>query len=928
MTPEELAALFKRRGDFDDTRKNLLSDFQSSTVGQQFTHQLSDILQSCIDEDPSLLQRERSEFHQLMVDRITKSTEYKKVQQFVDSLLQPAQYMSKIESTLMTIVKEQAPVVEKEVNQDKDRETSSSSSSTAKRNSLHSLDSTKKGKGEKLEKSASKTLDKRARGPEPLPAKTVPLSPSLPSEVSTKKDMDADINEDDKENVIVQNGSSDTIDSRDSPRPKSLSSQSPSLRKKGSRSLGSMHITPKKRNRRQSADSNSSLSSPPSSSEPDSDIDDPMAEGGRAKKVIKKANKDTDPTGKADHGTFGNNSLDSVNTLSDPGVDSSMDIDPVTSVKPEPIEGKDVEMTTEQESQEMKVEIKDNGHLEPPTTDSITTSKANSPDTTVKKERPSETSGDRPSAIDASQSSPSTAGAPTVKDSQKPITPSSYRKETESDRPRSSSGSSLHRPAPPLKRTHTPQPLPPRPNIVPLPPKPTSKPSSNLSRRTSHSRNTSAATTSATVGNSSTHSGSPKSPSSGTNTSSATAGSSSSPSLPSLSSAGSLGTTSRHHSFSGRGGDSLHSGHSHQVHPLPPPPHHLQHPLPPTPRPGLTTSRSTPHSLNTKTGQVHSHGKPNISTSPSFHSPPAASSSTTPTTPRSANITSPDSTKSPQDLQKNLKDSKDSNDSKDSKDSKDKFKETEVAKETSSASSPPKTESSQLRSPGSNSSNDSISSTGSLSTTGSTSGAAELSSSQITTETASQPPVKTSEDVTNPKEQAKETEPIAASPPPSANGLKESGSDNLPSSPGSMSTSSPQPTALASVCQEAASSDHKSGRPRLSSPGSSDSHVPQLGVPRSSSLSSVPKSGHSGSASSPPAHLLPSKSHTLSSSSTSTSSSPSASGGSHKLKPIGRTPIPLPHKPIPLPPKPTLGGSTSTGSPPTSSSFHSKHRRK
>lgn len=40
----------------------------------------------------------------------TRSTEYKKVQQFVDSLLQPAQYMSKIESTLMTIVKEQAPV--------------------------------------------------------------------------------------------------------------------------------------------------------------------------------------------------------------------------------------------------------------------------------------------------------------------------------------------------------------------------------------------------------------------------------------------------------------------------------------------------------------------------------------------------------------------------------------------------------------------------------------------------------------------------------------------------------------------------------------------------------------------------------------------------------------------------------------------------
>lgn len=40
---------------------------------------------------------------------INRSPEYKKVQQFVDSLLQPSQYMSKIENILTTIVKEQAP---------------------------------------------------------------------------------------------------------------------------------------------------------------------------------------------------------------------------------------------------------------------------------------------------------------------------------------------------------------------------------------------------------------------------------------------------------------------------------------------------------------------------------------------------------------------------------------------------------------------------------------------------------------------------------------------------------------------------------------------------------------------------------------------------------------------------------------------------
>ncbi|KAF9909842.1 hypothetical protein BX616_011042 [Lobosporangium transversale] len=122
MTPEELAALFKRRGDFDNTRKNLFNEFQNSAVGKQFTKQLSDIIQKCVDEDPGLLRREKSEFHQLMVERITKSSEYKKVHQFADSQLQPSQYMGKIERTLMTIVKEQAPPTpEKEATIDQDK---------------------------------------------------------------------------------------------------------------------------------------------------------------------------------------------------------------------------------------------------------------------------------------------------------------------------------------------------------------------------------------------------------------------------------------------------------------------------------------------------------------------------------------------------------------------------------------------------------------------------------------------------------------------------------------------------------------------------------------------------------------------------------------------------------------------------------------
>ncbi|KAF9573385.1 hypothetical protein EC968_008567 [Mortierella alpina] len=319
MTPEELAALFKRRGDFDSTRKNLLSDFQNSSVGQQFTTQLGDILQGCIDEDPSLLQREKSDFHQAMVERITKSSEYKKVQQFVDSLLQPTQYMSKIESTLMTIVKEHAPPpTEKDSAQDDDKAKGHrnakgyASTSSKQSKDSHPEDGSKESNASTALTSSSGSTTKSAASSTKKEDGGESHRPNGGSERRTKDNSSG--------TVKVKRELNLELPPRPQPRVKEkhqsqAASVAPLVKKESFSSSDLQPSTepsaerprkhsnhPRKRNRRQqSVDSNSSLSSPPSSSEAESDGDGKEKAGSRAKKLAKKAARDdgADNTSKA-----------------------------------------------------------------------------------------------------------------------------------------------------------------------------------------------------------------------------------------------------------------------------------------------------------------------------------------------------------------------------------------------------------------------------------------------------------------------------------------------------------------------------------------------------------------------------------------------------------------------------------------------------
>ncbi|KAF8947767.1 hypothetical protein BGZ47_008009 [Haplosporangium gracile] len=901
ITAEELAALFKRRGHFDSTRKSLLTDFQNSSVGQQFASQLTDILQKCIDDDPTLLQREKPEFHQLMVDRITKSAEYKDVQQFVDSLLQPAQYLNKIEGTLMTIVKEQTPS-EKEasVEQEKGKD---------HRISRKSMDSTTVDVSSKSEAAHSSSRRSDTHGSTEKHNKqfaTVKkeLSLELPPRPQSKP----------KDHKPVQDATAPAVKREAGSSAASLEISADLSRKSssgnGSREESNRKIIPKKRNRRQSVDSNSSLSSPPSSSEGESDTSGVKA-GNRAKKLAKKAPRDirdirdTRYSTESDlnvqeqeHSTLnGNDTLDSIGMMSGVESDVAMDVDPkpdiegdkseknFTAAKQDGIDEDSISMAVDQKEESSAV----NGSAK----DSLDSAAGPAPSKDDKEDSIADTNPKSPAASTnplVSRSSPSSSAPSSQTNSPAPSgTESHRRRESETAERRNSEHHSSQ-----SKRTgHQPLPLPPRPNIVPLPPKPAPL---SLHRRTSHSRNSSSTTATAT------------------GVSASTAGSASSPSLPTIPSVGSPttpNTTSRQNSVT-RERPSLdrhdsRSGHSHLHHPLPPPPH-LQHPLPPPPRGSLTGSRSQSLSSVSKAAESTSPSsassptappKPVISTSqstivgsPSSHATPTA------TTPKSATlIASPDIPL---------------------------FKNSSKAENHSGVT---KTEHA-LKSPDSNASTGSIHSAGSLSSTGSLSTAGSISelsmvgtSPDLTAERSTlDSPIATSATVAStlpsklsvPAEAAepeltKETlvdetasmpETNAATPPPPPPPESPvASSDSVPPPPPPPPSSSPPPPPSSESTSTATSTTtgitmgtHLAPTTPVANP---------LPVTKSSSSLSSPTATTTATAAAKHSPLSGSSASTLLST---------------KSKSFSRTPIPLPHKPIPLPPRPNAPPSSTTSS--------------
>ncbi|KAG9319486.1 hypothetical protein KVV02_000086 [Mortierella alpina] len=766
MTPEELAALFKRRGDFDSTRKNLLSDFQNSSVGQQFTTQLGDILQGCIDEDPSLLQREKSDFHQAMVERIIKSSEYKKVQQFVDSLLQPTQYMSKIENTLMTIVKEHAPPpTEKDTAQDDDKvkghRNAKGHASTLSKQSKDSQveDGSKENNSSIALASSSGSTTKSATSATKVPStkKEDGVEPHRPnggsewrtkdnssSKAKVKKELNLGLPPRPQLRVKERHQGHATSVAPLVEKESSSSDLQPSIEPSAERPRKHSNH-PRKRNRRQhSVDSNSSLSSPPSSSEADSDGDGKEKGGSRARKLARADNTskastrpETDVSKAKDlHASDTTELMEGVETaaevipggddqdtkisdehpvqsdtakLEDTTKDDAMDVDPAVTEAGDSM--KEVSVST-------AVEI-DHGDVVQEEMTSMHGKESNkdfAPDAASSDKTPATPTAPVSTITRSGASSSSSSSSnPSPVNNSPAVMGTGANRRRESDAVDRRASPSHHGSSHSKRTGHLPLPLPPRPSLS-LPPKPTAPSSS--SRKASHVRNSSSITSGtgpATI----------KGTSSSTSTSASVPPHSSSSSgsrQPSISGSGggtggSSGST-RDRTPSDRA-DSRSSGQGHLHHPLPPPPH-LHHPLPPTPRSGHSGSRSQSFSGATKSATFStsvSSSKPLISTSQTLIGTGSSSDNSAPTTSTPKSATSLTSQAEPRTEDR----------------------ETGGSGRVNSgvpSTAPVSKGDHSLKSPKSNSSSGSISSTGSLSTTGSTTNLTALSSPDTGTKEA------------------------------------------------------------------------------------------------------------------------------------------------------------------------------------------------
>ncbi|KAJ2961453.1 hypothetical protein NQZ79_g3295 [Umbelopsis isabellina] len=76
MTPEELILQLKKKGTFDELRKQALQEFQADASGQSFASRISQILLNLEAEDPALFAKDKSSVHNAVLERLETSSVY------------------------------------------------------------------------------------------------------------------------------------------------------------------------------------------------------------------------------------------------------------------------------------------------------------------------------------------------------------------------------------------------------------------------------------------------------------------------------------------------------------------------------------------------------------------------------------------------------------------------------------------------------------------------------------------------------------------------------------------------------------------------------------------------------------------------------------------------------------------------------------
>ncbi|KAI7850221.1 hypothetical protein BDC45DRAFT_518792 [Circinella umbellata] len=105
MTPDEIVLQLKRKGTFDQLRKHLLSEFQNQHEGQTFLENVNNFMEEKTSKDPSLLEKERSTFHSLMMNELEKTGMFQSVhKQVLETLLQQSYYQVQVDEQLKLVL--------------------------------------------------------------------------------------------------------------------------------------------------------------------------------------------------------------------------------------------------------------------------------------------------------------------------------------------------------------------------------------------------------------------------------------------------------------------------------------------------------------------------------------------------------------------------------------------------------------------------------------------------------------------------------------------------------------------------------------------------------------------------------------------------------------------------------------------------------
>ncbi|CAG8647705.1 3087_t:CDS:2, partial [Paraglomus occultum] len=107
LTPEEVASEFKRKGAFDELRRELLEEFLKSDKGKEFNERLKLLFEARTDGDPSLLDKDRTEIHVILLNDFDKAREDEKIKEYIlKEIIESTEYQAALVQRLGSIVTE------------------------------------------------------------------------------------------------------------------------------------------------------------------------------------------------------------------------------------------------------------------------------------------------------------------------------------------------------------------------------------------------------------------------------------------------------------------------------------------------------------------------------------------------------------------------------------------------------------------------------------------------------------------------------------------------------------------------------------------------------------------------------------------------------------------------------------------------------